>query len=276
MLALALHPPPGCPPRIRSDSSNPFARHTMAVRVPAIVDGVIERNPDYPPATSDALRRLRDALANGDILPSLESTAPGAGEWRAALAERPNDGWLSTDWFFAETYAYRTLVDRVNFWQSRRDPFLSTKREEYASPAHAEALERALSLEGSTEERLHALFGLALFGNRIDLSFAASRTHGLAADSDDFLVDDREAAVLEFFRGSGALHVVADNAGTELSLDLALADFALTSSGTPVVLHVKEHPTFVSDATTDDVLSFLGLAGDQCFLPRSTPSRAVV
>ena len=30
-------PPPGLPPRIRSDASNAFAHHTMAVRVPAIL-----------------------------------------------------------------------------------------------------------------------------------------------------------------------------------------------------------------------------------------------
>jgi hypothetical protein len=42
------------------------------------------------------------------------------------------------------------------------------------------------------------------------------------------------------------------------------------------VLHVKVHPTFVSDATPDDVLRFLGLAGDTSFSPGSTLSRAFV
>ena len=35
--------PPGLPPRIRSDASNPFAQHTMAVRVPAILDEVLSK-----------------------------------------------------------------------------------------------------------------------------------------------------------------------------------------------------------------------------------------
>ena len=248
----------------------------MAVRVPVIIDGVVERNPDYSPAIRDALLRLRDALASDAVLPALSSDAPGSDEWRSELARRPNEGWLSTDWFFAETYAYRTLVEAVRYWETRRDPFLPTKRDEYSSSAHAEALDRALELECGAEERLHALFGLALFGNRIDLSFAASRARGTATDTDDLLADDRSVAVERTFRTQGPLHVVADNAGTELTLDLALADFALTKLHAPVVLHVKEHPTFVSDATTADVFCFLGLEGTRSFAPRSKPSRAFV
>jgi hypothetical protein len=247
----------------------------MAVRVPAIVDAVIERNPDYSPAILDDLARLRDALVSDARLPPLDTTAPGSDEWRAGLTERANEGWLSTDWLFAETYAYRKLVDAARFWDARRDPFFSNKREEYASPSHAEALERALELTGSNEERLHALFGAALFGNRIDLSFAASRTRGTAAETDDILADDREAAVLAFMRRNGPFHIIGDNAGTELTLDLVLADFALDLD-VPVVLHVKVHPCFVSDATPDDISSFLGLEGGRSFAPRSTPSRAFV
>jgi hypothetical protein len=98
----------------------------------------------------------------------------------------------------------------------------------------------------------------------------------MSTETEDFLTDDRGAAVLACLRGTGPLHVIADNAGTELTLDLALADFALTHLDTPVVVHVKVHPTFVSDATTEDVLSFLGLGGDQRFEPRSTPAVAFV
>jgi hypothetical protein len=247
----------------------------MAVRVPAIIDGVIERNPDYSPAIRDELARLRDGLVSDARLPPLDTTAPGSDEWRAGLTERANEGWLSTDWLFAETYAYRKLVDAARFWDARRDPFFSNKREEYESATHAEALERALALGGSKEEHLQALLGAALFGNRIDLSFAASRTRGTATDADDILADDREAAVLAFMRGKGPFHVIADNAGTELTLDLALADFALDLD-IPVVFHVKVHPCFVSDAIPEDIFSFLGLGGGRSFAPRSTPSRAMV
>ena len=48
-----------------------------------------------------------------------------------------------------------------------------------------------------------------------------------------------------------------DNAGTELAMDFALVDGLLDGIAERVILHVKRHPTFVSDATYDDVLTFL-------------------
>jgi len=203
---------------------------------------------------------LRDAMASNAALPELTSEGSGADGWRAALHARAGESWLGTDWFFAETYAYRQLVERARFWESGRDPFLPNKREEYASPAHAEALERALGLRLAREERLHALFGAALFGNRIDLSFAASREHGLGVEAEDWLIDDREAATTLAMRGTGPVHLILDNAGTELSCDLVLADFLVNELGAKVVLHAKMHPTFVSDAVEADVLRFLGRA----------------
>ena len=231
----------------------------MQVRVPAIVERVLAANRDYPAAVRDALLRLRDELAGDAPLPALVSDAPGSREFQRALAARQGESWLATDWFFAETYAYRALVERVGFWQSQRDPFRPIKLEEYASTAHAQALGAALELGGARDEHLHALFGLALFGNRIDLSFAASLERGLGVDADDWLADDREAAVRASLERSGPIHVICDNAGTELTLDLVLADFLVHELAAEVVLHVKLHPTFVSDAIVADVEDFLGI-----------------
>jgi uncharacterized protein with ATP-grasp and redox domains len=247
------------PGRIRTDPSNPFAHHTMSVRVPAIVREVLERNPDYEPAVQRAVEALARELESDAELTPLAGAAPGADEFRRALAARAGERWLATDWFMAETYAYRQLIERVRFWSTGRDPFLPNKAEEYAGRSHAEAFEHALSLGGSRDEHLAALFGAALFGNRIDLSFAASRERGLTTAHDDLLTDEREGAVRELIDGDGPLHVIADNAGTELTLDLVLVDFALSALSRPVALHLKVHPTFVSDATQADVERFLGL-----------------
>src|SRR5690606_39809962 len=140
--------------RIRADASNAFAHHSMAVRVPAILDGVLRDNPEFSPAVSAAVAELRDAITENREIPNLEPSAPYADEWRAGLAARPEARWLAVDWFFAETYAYRQLIERVRYFATKRDPFLPTKREEYASPGHAEALEQALSIEALPEARL--------------------------------------------------------------------------------------------------------------------------
>src|SRR5215471_6499694 len=219
-----MHEPPSYPGRIRTDLSNAFAHHTLRVRVPAIVRGALATLVNASPDVQAELGALADELATGVALPPLGGDAPGAAEFRRALAARAGDGWLSTDWLFAETYAYRQLVERCRYWENARDPFLSSKREEYASVTHAAALERALSVQGAPDERLHELFGAALFGNRIDLSFAASRERGLAVEVDDLLIDERAAAVRAALDGAGPVHLVLDNAGTELTLDLVLAD----------------------------------------------------
>jgi len=252
--------PPGLPPRIRTDASNPFAQHTLAVRVPAILAAVHSRNPELPPRSVERVAALRDALALDRRLPELPADAPHAAEWRATLPSRAAASWGACDWFFAENYAYRCLADAVEFWQLGRDPFLANKREEYASAGHRDALEAASAIGGEASERLEQLLLVSVFGNRMDLSFAASRERGVTAESADLLIDDRRAAVRALLERSGPVHLVLDNAGTELSVDLVLASRVLELTGAAVVLHIKPHPAFVSDAIPADLHWFIGAA----------------
>jgi uncharacterized protein with ATP-grasp and redox domains len=241
----------------------------MATRVPAIIDHVLQANPDLSEAHADAVRGLSAMLRQGGPLPPLGWSEQDGG-FGAALALRRHESWHSTDWFFAETYAYRQLVERTGYFADRRDPFLSTKLEEYASPAHAAALERGLEA-ARTDRDLAEVLLLALFGNRVDLSFAASMAHGLEIEKSDLLSDDREAAARLLRDGAGPVHVILDNAGTELTLDLVLVDTLLSTLGVTVVLHTNVHPTFVSDATSVDLDAFLD---ESRYVPRSAPERA--
>jgi hypothetical protein len=51
------------------------------------------------------------------------------------------------------------------------------------------------------------------------------------------------------------IDVIADNAGFELVADLCLVDYLLATASAAVIrLHLKPHPTYVSDAMRDDVL----------------------
>lgn len=249
--------PSSYPGPIRTDTSNPFARHTMAVRVPAILAGVLDANHDYDSSVREAVVGLAESLKSDGRLPGLPATAPHAEPWPHELARRAGETWLGTDWFFAETYAYRCLIESTQYWQTARDPFGPTKLAETSSAGFAAALHAALELDGTHEERLHALLGASWFGNRMDLSFAASRERGTLVHASDCLVDQRELAVAHVLRSSGPVHIVCDNAGTELAMDLTLADFLLDELKTKVVLHVKRHPTFVSDATPEDVEAFV-------------------
>lgn len=249
--------PLGLPARIRTDSTNAFAHHTQSVRVPAIVDEVRQHNPDYAAPILERLEQLADGMRRDAPLPRLDPGGPASEGWVQALAERQGQTWLGTDWFFAETYAYRLVCDAVGFWQSARDPFRPIKRAEYASREHAAALAAAAALDGAPADLLERLLGASLFGNRIDLSFAASRAHGTSIGGDDLLDDDRPAAARLLLEGTGPVHVVLDNAGTELSVDLVAVARFLEQRLSPVVLHLKLHPCFVSDATEADVRWFL-------------------
>jgi hypothetical protein len=247
--------PPALPPRIRSDASNTFAHHTMAVRVPAILEDVLRDNPDYAPRVRDRIVSLRGALRAGSRLPALDASAPHAEAWQAELSKRQHEGWLSSDWFFVENYAYRCLADATEFWEGERDPFAPTKLAEYAGAAHREALEAGVSIVGP--DALERLLLADVFANRMDLSFAASRERGTGAEGTDLVIDDRRRAREQLERGTGPVHFIIDNAGTELSLDLVLAARLIELLGAPVVLHVKVHPAFVSDAIERDVRWFV-------------------
>lgn len=250
-----LQPPPGLPPRIRTDASNAFAHHTMAVRVPAIFDEVLASNPDLAPRARARVAALRDAMRAGAALPPIDPGAPHAELWQPELAQRVNDGWLSSDWFCVENYAYRCLADATEFWRDGRDPFAPTKRAEYASAGHGAALEAAVAISGP--DALGRLLLADVFANRMDLSVAASRERGTAAESSDLLADDRPRALELLERGRGPVHFIIDNAGTELSLDLVLAARVIERLAADVVLHLKLHPAFVSDAVEQDVRWFL-------------------
>ena len=232
----------------------------MTVRVPKILDDVREENPDYPPEVLDAVARLRDDIRNDECVPPLGFPAPDASEWQPAPGA---ETWLHTEWFFAECYLYRSLMSAVRYWERGRDPFAPVKRRELRSDALWQALEAVVNHAARGDELVHALLDLSLWGNRVDLSYDVGTAFGRAGASHDLLHDDRNRALGELLRPSGDVHLVADNTGSELSMDLALADVLLTHAAARVSLHVKMHPVFVSDATVTDFWNLLRAMADR-------------
>ncbi|MBZ0295023.1 MAG: protein-glutamate O-methyltransferase family protein [Anaerolineae bacterium] len=245
-------------PKIRTDTSNAFAHHTVQVRIPGIIHDTQANNPDFTPAMNAALDELAEEMTNDALIRPIVLPAPDWEHWHAVNQAHAGDTWLHTDWFYAEVYFYRLLIQIVRWWETGRDPFLPKKKEEYAGTRVWELLAQSQALEGSHEDKLYDLLSLVVWGNRIDLSFAASMEHGHTADADDLLVDDREKVVKQLVSGSGTVHLIADNAGTELAMDCALIA-ALLDAGVEVMLHLKLHPTFVSDATVPDLWTFIDL-----------------
>ncbi len=244
------------PPSIRTSTSNPFAHYTTTVRNPRLLGEIQAANPDYPAPVKDALERLRDDLLKDAPIPLLALPAPDYESWQAAHEAHAGETWQDSAWFYNEVYFYRLIMQAVRWWESGRDPFAPRKAEEYASEALWTLVERTLSIDGTPEDSLMGLLDAALWGNRIDLSYAEVLGHGTGSDDADLLVDDRAWAVERILSGSGPLHIVADNAGTELAMDMVLID-RLLNHVDEIVMHVKWHPTYVSDTTVPDVHYFL-------------------
>ncbi len=252
------------PAPIRTDHTNPFANNTMRVRVPETLQNTLENNPDYPESIRAAVARLRDEIAGDARIRPLALPAPDYEDWIAQHAPHAGESWHATEWFFAEVYTYRLLMEAVRWWELGRDPFRPVKAEEEASPdlwsMIAEALE-AHPAGQPAEERLHGLLHRALWGNRIDLSYKWSLDRGTAVGDDDLLIDHSPAVTGHLLATGGPVHVVIDNYGRELAMDLVLVDALLAIRPGPVLLHLKQHPTFVSDATVPDMHRFMGLLG---------------
>jgi hypothetical protein len=256
------------PDPIRVGGDNEFATDTMAVRVPGIIRQVQSMNADYPDAILRRLDRLHTALTGDEPIQMLEllpAPGPDYEDWQAAYHEQRQKidplTWQNSEWFFAETFCYRHLIQTVRWTETGRDPFVQKKREELESARFLKLLNAALEVEGTFAEKLPVLLSFCLWGNRVDLSHPAGDIAADALNEDEFLADDREALRRYVTadagdRGAGEriVHIIADNAGTELAMDLILADLLLAGGCCEaVVFHVKPFPTYVSDATVADV-----------------------
>lgn len=269
--------PRGLPPPIMASEPGSFARHTMQVRVPAIVRETSALN-EFPADMSNALENLAREIESGAVQLLHEDT-PDRVLWQEAWgdAARAGRAWLDAPWYLAESYAYRRILEAMRYFQPGPwqgfDPFRAKKLTELRPHVAPRLVDITLrDLPADLRERFETLLYASLWGNRIDLSYAVSAQVGRAARLEDervnLLVDDA-GRVWDFLR----LHprcraaIIADNAGTELLMDLALADFLLTSGlAARIDLHLKAQPFFVSDAMPQDMkagLDALALGGDE-------------
>jgi hypothetical protein len=256
------------PRPLRTDGSNEFARYSMQARVPRIALDTLERNPDFSLAVRRAVERLAADIEANRPIPAPRAPAPDVAAWGAAHAEHAGETWLGAEWFYAELAFYREMVHACRFWETGRDPFAPAKDEELAQARLWQRLETALGRAGSREERIAALLDDCLWGNRVDLSYAVAAARDRPRD-EDLLVDDRAAAVPRLASPGACVHVVADNAGTELALDLALVGALLEDPGARVTLHLKMQPTFVSDAMPCDLWRLVARMRDRGGAPRA-------
>jgi hypothetical protein len=186
------------------------------------------------------------------------------------------DTWLSAPWMVAEFYLYRRLTETLDYFNPKSptflyDPFAKQKLSGLeSSVATAEPILAQVKDLGqkNLREGLALSAAFALWGNKMDLSIwpADSKANDapeifqkvLASANENLLHDDTNALV-EYGqklhdKGGGNIDIVVDNAGFELIMDLALADYLIESGIAKTVrFQLKSHPTFVSDALEKDL-----------------------
>lgn len=249
------------PPPLHTSVVGSFAHDTLRVRVPEILARTRGQLGTVPVATARRLDEL-DAELRGGKLRALLEPAPDRGFWDRAAAPHVGHGWLDLPWFFAEAYFYRRLLEATGYFGggplAGRDPFAVEKATEWsADEAPRRCAEMLRSAPTERGARLRALMLASLWGNRADLSYNVARQLGSwTGDASADLLADHSPAVAERLLAHRCprVTIIADNAGTELLMDLALMDHLLCVCGVEeLVVHLKDHPFFVSDAIAHDL-----------------------
>jgi uncharacterized protein with ATP-grasp and redox domains len=249
------------PPPLHTSVPGSFARDTIARRVPEILAKTRAGLGALPADVAARLEQL-DAELRGGTLRLLRDGGPDRAFWDDAAAPHVGRGWLDLPWYFAESYFYRRLLEATGYFGDgplrARDPFAADKAGEWA-PAEAprRCSEMLASAPAARGPRLHALMLASLWGNRADLSYNVARQlDSYSGDASADLLADHAPAVAELLLAHRCPRVtlIADNAGTEFLMDLALVDHLLAACGVEqLILHVKAQPFFVSDVIPHDV-----------------------
>ncbi|MDR1626743.1 MAG: protein-glutamate O-methyltransferase family protein [Spirochaetia bacterium] len=267
---------PAKPPFISMADAGSFARHTLEARFPQIIGGVMALRPGAENKKLAALRAeaaggvISDPFAEGGAASSCGRDAFHPQEiavWRGEIARHLGRPWKEVPFYFAESYLYLRILlacgyhDRSSgYFQD--DPWQGAKLDElgrFLSAKGVEGVFAGLARDGGDSGR-DAFTAAVLFmlrANRIDLSNAAIVEAGrrliLRGGREDLLVDHTDSLVQSIL-ASRRVDIVLDNAGAELAADLAFARLYLASDpARRLVLHAKKYPTFVSDATIQDV-----------------------
>lgn len=249
-------------------------------------------SPEFATAKANFLALQKELEQAGDtpLVHLHETDAEDYQDWFDILEPfvQNKDTWLSAPWMVTEFYVYRRLLQALGYFSPaskatyQYDPFVKQKRAGLnTSPGSAEAvmskIENLPKLKDQ-EEACALAAAFALWGNKMDLSIwpadvsSASSVDvfsSILENSNDNLLHDDTATLTKHCsslkdKGGGRVDIIIDNAGFELVMDLALADYLVASGIAKVVnFQLKKHPTFVSDAMESDFLETVDFYANQ-------------
>jgi len=250
-----------------------FAYYTFTNRLPVIIERVIAEN-NFSPSIVEKLKRLDKTLLEGLVHP-IDDEGIDIIAWANYVQPFLGKRLLDTPFYFAETYFYRRLLETTEYFATKTgekiDPFELQKRRGLEKVINSirkastelENLNNIYSKQDNQwKQALLNLLYLNLWGNRIDLSLRPTEAGEFEYQELDpnreqshVILDNTEliADKISTFNNN-RIDFIADNSGFELVSDLFVIDFLLSSNAAEVIyIHLKSHPTFVSDAMIKDV-----------------------
>ena len=275
-MTLSIKPNLAIPAPLRGSETGTFTHYSIAGRLPDIGRRILAENQFRSHIVAE-LEDLFDGIPHAPIRPLTDTYAPDAADWRTYCLPYLEQDWLQAPWFFVETYFYRRVMEATDYFQEGAatqgyDPFAYQKQQGLTTQIPAirsmcTAVTRWLAKPKAKEQGLTTLLHADLWGNQADLSLwpvgqptdspAGQNAQPDSKDAHDaFLLADDTTAVITHLLSlpqPARIDLIADNAGFELVADLCLVDYLLGSNTAVTVhLHLKAHPTFVSDALIKD------------------------
>jgi uncharacterized protein with ATP-grasp and redox domains len=255
------------PPPIYSIEPGSWAQVTVLKRWPEIARRVIAEN-QFTPAIVAKLSSLQKEILDGKIRYLEDAEAPDLSAWQTYTQPHLGKTWLEVPWFFGEHYFYRRVMEAVGYFKTKKDPFLHQKEQGLISTdgdiqAYAAFLAGNLERPDRRDQILLDSLYFSIWGNQADLSLWPAEAevnpkHSTRAILEEHLLEDHSAQVIKTLKKAPDLphrvDLMLDNAGFELVCDLGLADTILGHDfAADLILHVKAHPTYVSDVILGDV-----------------------
>lgn len=255
------------PPPIYSTEPGSWAHSTVLKRFPKTARRVIDEN-QFPPEIIENLTQLQDEIKNGRIRNLIDDGGSDLADWKSYINPYLGKNWLDVPWFFAEHYFYRRIMEAVAYFSTGYDPYIFQKEQGLIHSDrdirnYAESLTEQIASKGKLDQHLRDGLYYSLWGNQADLSLwpadaADNPKHATQKILKDHLLADHSKQIIKTLVKApdsiDQVELMLDNAGFELVSDLGLVDILLRSNLTKkVILHLKAHPTFVSDVIEKDL-----------------------
>lgn len=250
------------PNSIMLSEEGSFANFTFLNRLPSILQQIIKNN-NFPSEVVNRLINLSDELTRG-VIRDLNDSGIDISAWNQQLNPFLGKRWIDLPFLFAEMYFYRRIIEAINYFEmpleERLDPYSTLKIDSLRKVVSKEQQLPYIEESLPRDMFLNSVYA-SLWGNRDDLSqlleaqFQEEKRSSLDQKNTKIIANDADLIESKFLhRLNTRIDLIADNCGSELLRDLYLIDHLLSQEITGVVkLHLKWHPTFVSDATVRDL-----------------------